>query len=117
MNYQSGLHILAELKSERTDLLSASDSLRIHFDEMIRHHDLNKLGEVYHEFPGGGFTGVVCLTESHIAIHTWPEFGFVTFDVFLSNYSKNNDAAGRSIYLSTLSFLEATVDNMTEIRR
>ena len=26
-----------------------------------------------HDFPGGGFSGVVIIGESHAAIHTWPE--------------------------------------------
>jgi len=31
------------------------------------------LGTLKHDFPGGGFTGLVLLGESHAAIHTWPE--------------------------------------------
>lgn len=31
------------------------------------------LGTLRHDFPGGGFTGLVLLGESHAAIHTWPE--------------------------------------------
>jgi len=32
---------------------------------------------------GGGVTGVVLLAESHISIHTWPEFGFAAADIFM----------------------------------
>lgn len=31
------------------------------------------MGTLKHDFPGGGFSGVVLLGESHAAIHTWPE--------------------------------------------
>lgn len=31
------------------------------------------LGTLKHDFPGGGFSGVVIIGESHAAIHTWPE--------------------------------------------
>jgi S-adenosylmethionine/arginine decarboxylase-like enzyme len=31
------------------------------------------LTSLRHDFPGGGFTGVVVIGESHAAIHTWPE--------------------------------------------
>lgn len=31
------------------------------------------LGTSFHEFPGGGISGLVLLSESHAAIHTWPE--------------------------------------------
>lgn len=38
----------------------------------------------FHAFEAGlGITGVVLLAESHITIHTWPEFGFAAFDVFM----------------------------------
>ena len=31
----------------------------------------------------GGLSGVAVLAESHIAVHTWPEFGYAAFDVFM----------------------------------
>ena len=35
-----------------------------------------------HAFEGGGVTGVILLSESHIALHTYPEHGFIAIDVF-----------------------------------
>ncbi|MCM8779504.1 MAG: adenosylmethionine decarboxylase [Candidatus Omnitrophica bacterium] len=35
-----------------------------------------------HKFPHQGITGVVILAESHIAIHTWPEYGYLAIDIF-----------------------------------
>ncbi len=35
-----------------------------------------------HEFPGGGFTMVIMLSESHASIHTYPEFGACFVDLF-----------------------------------
>jgi S-adenosylmethionine decarboxylase len=32
---------------------------------------------------GAGVTGVVLLAESHISIHTWPEYGFAAVDIFM----------------------------------
>lgn len=31
------------------------------------------INSIKHDFPGGGFSGLVLLAESHMAIHTWPE--------------------------------------------
>ncbi len=45
-----------------------------------------------HEFPGGGVTGVVMLAESHISIHTWPEYDYAAIDVFLCGDSKIQNA-------------------------
>ena len=35
-----------------------------------------------HKFEPQGLTGVVLLEESHISIHSWPEFRYVGIDVF-----------------------------------
>lgn len=32
---------------------------------------------------GQGVTGVLLLAESHISVHTWPEYDFAAFDVFM----------------------------------
>lgn len=36
-----------------------------------------------HPFTGGGVSGAVILAESHMSIHTWPELGFVSLDIFV----------------------------------
>lgn len=37
-----------------------------------------------HQFgDNGGITGVVLLSESHISIHTWPEYGYCATDIFV----------------------------------
>jgi S-adenosylmethionine decarboxylase len=38
---------------------------------------------VWHKFPGeGGVTGLVALTESHLACHTYPEYAAATFNLY-----------------------------------
>lgn len=117
MTYTPGLHILSEFDTENTPLLHSSNSCKLHFDNLIAKFDLAKVGEVYHDFPGGGFTAVLCLTESHLSIHTWPEFGLATFDVFLSNYKRDNTDKVREIHQATISFFEGTVRKQTELTR
>jgi S-adenosylmethionine decarboxylase len=36
----------------------------------------------YHKFNPHGLTGVLLLAESHIAFHSWPEFGYLAIDIF-----------------------------------
>jgi S-adenosylmethionine decarboxylase len=36
----------------------------------------------YHKFNPHGITGVLLLAESHIAVHSWPEFNFLAIDIF-----------------------------------
>ena len=40
------------------------------------------LGARFHQFEPEGVTGIVLLAESHASVHTWPEAGLVTLDVF-----------------------------------
>jgi S-adenosylmethionine decarboxylase len=37
---------------------------------------------VFHKFSPQGVSGVVVISESHLAIHTWPELGYAAVDVF-----------------------------------
>lgn len=41
------------------------------------------------KFPSGGYTGVVLLAESHITIHTWPEYSYVAIDIFMCGEDKS----------------------------
>ena len=54
------------------------------FERAIRELGLHPLGAgSWHKFPEpGGVTGLVMLTESHLACHTYPEFGAVTFNLY-----------------------------------
>jgi S-adenosylmethionine decarboxylase len=97
MAYHPGLHLIADFSSQEFSALTTYQPVKQLFDQLIADYELVKIGEVYHNFPGGGFTGVVCLAESHLSVHTWPEHQRVTFDVFLSNYLRVNDATTRGI--------------------
>lgn len=35
----------------------------------------------FSQFPGGGVSGAVTIAESHIAIHTWPEYQFAALSI------------------------------------
>jgi len=66
------------------------DSTRLNDREMLRdamRQAAVKAGatviiDVFHEFNPHGISGVVVIAESHLAIHTWPEFGFAAVDLF-----------------------------------
>jgi S-adenosylmethionine decarboxylase len=54
------------------------------FARIIRELDLRVVGDTqWHQFPTtGGITGLSLLTESHLAIHTFPEFGSLCLNLF-----------------------------------
>src|SRR5207248_1909727 len=52
-------------------------------DAVIDDLGLKAVGEVWHKFSGeGGVTGLIALTESHLACHTYPEHGTATFNLY-----------------------------------
>ena len=68
----------------------------------MRRSGLAPVGELFHRFePAGaeptGVTGVVLLAESHLAVHTWPELGAVTLDVYVCNFGADNSARARAL--------------------
>ncbi len=40
------------------------------------------VGECFHQYSPHGVTGVLVIAESHIAIHTWPEYRYAALDIF-----------------------------------
>jgi S-adenosylmethionine decarboxylase len=48
-----------------------------------------QLGETFHKFSPQGVTGVVSIAESHLCIHTWPEYRYAAVDVFTCGDSFN----------------------------
>lgn len=39
------------------------------------------LGEAHHQFPNGAVTAILVLSQSHLSVHTWPEYGSANFDL------------------------------------
>lgn len=39
--------------------------------------------QLHHFSENNGVTGVALLAESHITLHTWPEFDYAAFDIFM----------------------------------
>jgi S-adenosylmethionine decarboxylase len=105
-DYQPGLHCLAEAETSG-DILTDFTRLRNLWNELIAELGLTKVGEVYHSFDGGGgYTAFVCLTESHLSIHTWPEYNRLNLDIFLSNFKRDNNAKTEEILRRTLDLFQ-----------
>ena len=57
--------------------------LRSILSEAIADLGLKAIGSVWHKFEGeGGVTGLIALTESHLACHTYPEHQTATFNLY-----------------------------------
>lgn len=55
------------------------------FDNLIIDLKLNVIDSIKHVFPNGGMTKLCILSTSHIALHTWPEVGYIHIDLLYCN--------------------------------
>lgn len=115
--YTPGLHLIATLHSDNTALLADHAGFKSLADDLTGAFELQKLGEVYHDFEPGGFTGIICLSESHLSVHTWPEFGKVNLDIYLSNFQRVNNGTVRAIFDRITAYFEAEVVSENQIIR
>lgn len=108
--YNPGKHIISSITSSHNQRLQDLSQFKTFLTEIIETNQLENLGEVYHQFENAGFTAVVCLSESHISVHTWPEYDKINLDIYLSNYKLNNNLKGEAIYQNLLTYFEGKVD-------
>jgi len=77
-----GKHILAEYFECGCTFLDSEPAIRNLMLEAASRSGATVVGDIFHHFSPQGVTGVVVVAESHLAIHTWPEFGYASVDLF-----------------------------------
>lgn len=99
-----GLHLVADLQgcACTPELLSDLAAISACMRNAVGMAGLTVVGEAFHRFPDadkqlGGVTGTLLLAESHVALHTWPEFSVVTLDVYVCNYSADNSVRAEQL--------------------
>lgn len=117
MHYQKGLHLIATLAVHDSESITSFHGVQHVLQTVINDLALQQLGEVYHQFEPGGYTAVICLSESHISIHTWPEFNKVNLDIYLSNYQQVNDSKVEKIFETLVAFYHADITEKTTLYR
>lgn len=65
-----------EIDIENLDLIK-----RLLF-ESAKESNLHIVDYKFHKFDPIGISGVLVLAESHLTIHTWPEYNYIAIDVF-----------------------------------
>ncbi|KPL89745.1 hypothetical protein SE16_01045 [Ardenticatena maritima] len=77
-----GKHLIVELWSRSPELLNDVEHIRESMLAAAEGGELTVLNIAMHAFAPHGVTGVMLLAESHLSIHTWPEYGYAAVDVF-----------------------------------
>ena len=99
-----GLHLTADLYQCACDdaLMLDAQAIAALCRRQTEDAGLTRVDDRWVQFPAwqgqpGGVTGTVLLAESHLAIHTWPETGNVTIDVYVCNFSADNSGKAQAL--------------------
>jgi S-adenosylmethionine decarboxylase proenzyme len=77
-----GRHILAEFFECDREILNDVERVENYMKRSALECGATIVNSVFHTFNPHGVSGVVVIAESHLAIHTWPEYGYAAIDVF-----------------------------------
>jgi S-adenosylmethionine decarboxylase len=88
-----GRHLLVELHGCQPELLKRVDLVRDILVGAARACGATIVDVAFHEFNPFGVSGVVVIAESHLSIHTWPEYRYAAVDVFTCGDVIKPDAA------------------------
>jgi len=108
-----GRHLLLELEDCNTEGLDNLDFVRDCLREAVDRCGATIVGECFHHFSPQGVSGIVNIAESHISIHTWPEYGYAAADVFTCGTKVNPEKAARAI----VEKLEAKTHSFMDLQR
>jgi S-adenosylmethionine decarboxylase len=84
MRHMNGIEWVVDAHGCSAESLRNPELLRELFERIILGLRLRPVGETqWHQFPNaGGITGLCLLAESHLACHTFPEFGSLCLNLF-----------------------------------
>jgi len=84
-----GIHLLIELWSCNTHKIDNLDYLEKVMSQAAEVAGATVLRTAFQDFNPQGVSGVVVIAESHLTIHTWPEYGYAAVDIFTCGTSVN----------------------------
>ena len=86
---QLGRHILVEFYNCDTDILGNHEKIEKIMCEAAIKSNATIVTSCFHKFNPWGVSGAVIIQESHLTIHTWPEYGYASVDLFTCGDSVN----------------------------
>ncbi len=77
-----GQHILVEFYGCTPEILNDVSTIEKGMVAAASDAGATVINSTFHHFSPYGVSGVVVIQESHLAIHTWPEYGYAAVDLF-----------------------------------
>ncbi len=111
--YALGRHLLLELKDCDKEVLNDLDFLKECLREAAIQCGATVVGESFYHFSPYGVSGVVNIAESHISIHTWPEYSYAAVDIFTCGDTVKPEEAAKLV----IQQLQSKNHSAMELRR
>lgn len=77
-----GKQVIIEYFGCDKDILSSPEKVKEAMDAAALETGAHIVDSVFHHFNPHGVSGAVIISESHLTIHTWPEYGYASVDVY-----------------------------------
>ena len=108
-----GRHLIAEYADCAEGTLTDPEFLEKCMLEAVQKSGATIVRSVFHQYAPQGVSGVVVIAESHMSIHTWPEYNYAAVDFFTCGQTVDPYLAHE--YLREM--LGSTGANVSEIKR
>ncbi len=90
-------HLLLELKDCNHEALNDTGLLRDCLIAAAKAAGATVVNESFYQFAPYGISGVVIIAESHLSVHTWPEYNYAAADIFTCGTSIQPEKAAQLI--------------------
>ena len=77
-----GKHILSEYYGCDASILNNLELLEHSMLKAVMKSGATIIDSTFHQFSPQGVSGVIVIAESHMAMHTWPEYCYAAVDFF-----------------------------------
>ena len=108
-----GTHLMLELNACNPTLLDDLSHIKESMTAAALEAGAHIVGESFHQFQPYGVTGILAIAESHLCIHTWPEYSYAAADIFTCGTSFDPHKAAQIL----ISRLEVQEPTLTELKR
>ncbi len=92
-NTTLGHHVLVEMYRCDREALNNPAYLEEVLCEAARIAGATIITQTFHHFNPHGVSGVVVISESHLTVHTWPEYAYASLDLYTCGESTNAQKA------------------------
>jgi len=77
-----GTHLLVELRDCNPKIIKDLAKVKNALVSAAKEAQATIIDISFHEFNPFGISGMVIIAESHLSIHTWPEYSYAAVDIF-----------------------------------